>query len=190
MGIVIDIRGTHGSGKSYIPHFLINMYHHQEWFGEPITYEGRMQILGYYIPTLNLQILGRYETACGGCDGIKTQEEIKNRVLESLEEGCNVLLEGILVAHTFGPWSEFAKGRDWHFCFLDTPLQSCIERVNLRRAASGKEALPDPRNIIRDWHRIRGLEPKFREAGHTTHWLDYRRPVQDVMEIIHAKAQL
>lgn len=188
MGRIIDIRGTHGSGKSYIPFQILKQFKHMEWIGEPATYEGRYGVLGYFVPELNLQIMGRYETACGGCDGIKTQDEIKARVTESLEEGCNVLLEGILVAHTFGPWSEFAKGKDWNFMFLDTPLQDCIFRVDMRRKAAGKEPLADPRNIIRDWSRIRGLHDKFKEAGHKTHWLDHENPIPKVLEVLRAKA--
>lgn len=180
--MVIDIRGTHGSGKSTIPLQLIQHYEPREIYGHPLTYEGKSGVLGYHIEELNTYILGRYETACGGCDGIKTQTEIKKRV-ETLLPFGHVLLEGILVAHTFGPWEQFARGRNWHFCFLDTDLDTCIARVNARRERRGVGLLEDPHNIVRDWHRIRSLEPQFREAGHATHWI---KGAVDVEELLRA----
>lgn len=182
---VLDIRGTHGSGKSFIPLKLLELYKHEPWMGHPFTYEGKMQVLGYYIKDLNLTIIGRYETACGGCDGIKTQEEIKTRVTYA-SQTSNVLLEGILVAHTFGPWEEFSRpwGDNWKFLFLDTELGICISRVNARRAMAGKGELPDPKNIVRDHGRILALKPKFHDAGRATYWIDYLSPVDDVLEVL------
>lgn len=187
MGKVLDIRGTHGSGKSYIPHHILTNHSTIKDLGEPLTYDGRDDtILGYTVPDLNLYILGRYETACGGCDGIKTQVEIKARIERVIRTTptLTILIEGILVSHTFGPWDIYAKGKDWNFLFLDTPLDVCIARVNSRREASGKGPLQDPRNIVKDWHRIRSLQPKFLEAGHKSTWLDHTNSIQSVMECL------
>lgn len=186
---VLDIRGTHGSGKTTVPLGLIAKYGKtvRLWQGAPLTYEGRSGILGYYIPELNLTIIGRYETACGGCDGIKTQEEIKARVTEAAKTG-HVLLEGILVAHTFGPWEEFSRpwGANWKFLFLDTPLAECIARVDARRAAAGKGPLADRKNIIRDHARIWALRAKFKEAGRTALWVNNETSIADVLEVLNA----
>lgn len=186
---VLDIRGTHGSGKSTVPLDLITKYAKtvRKWVGKPLTYEGKEQLLGYYIPELNLTIIGRYETACGGCDGIKTQEEIKVRVLTA-SANSHVLLEGILVAHTFGPWEEFSRpwGPNWKFLFLDTPLAECITRVNARRAMAGKGELADPKNIIRDHARIWALRAKFKEAGRVALWVNNETSIADVLEVLNA----
>lgn len=167
---IFDIRGTHGSGKSTIPKTILNEYAHTSVKGLPLTYEGKVGILGYSVPDLELFILGKYETPCGGCDGIKTQDEIKARV-EKYSKTSNVLLEGILVAHTFGPWLEFSEGKDWRFLFLDTPLEECIKRVNDRRRAVGKGPLPDAGNVIRDHARIWAMEAKFRASSRSTAWI-------------------
>lgn len=183
---VLDVRGTHGSGKSTIPLKLLELYDSREWVGEPLTFEGKMQVLGYYIPKLNLTIIGRYETACGGCDGVPTQSEIKARVEEAAKTG-HVLLEGILVAHTYGPWEEFSRpwGANWKFLFLDTPLITCVDRVNERRARSGKEPLADPKNIVRDHGRIWALKGKFEMAGRSTRWLDAYNGLGEVLEVLN-----
>lgn len=182
---VLDIRGTHGSGKSYIPLQLLKMYPQEEWIGQPLTYEGKAQILGYYIRALNLTIIGRYESACGGCDGIHTQAEIKERVAVASLTG-HVLLEGILVAHTFGPWEEYSRpwAENWKFLFLDTPLLRCIDNVNARRAEAGKDVLADPKNIVRDHARIWALKPKFEAAGRDARWVHHETSVADVLEAL------
>lgn len=181
---VLDIRGTHGSGKSFIPLRLLEKLRYQPVIMEPLTYSGKEDVVAYYIPDHKLYILGRYETACGGCDGIKTQAEIKARA-EYFRLKGNVLLEGILVAHTFGPWSEFARGKPWKFLFLDTPLDVCITRVNMRRAKAGKNPLADPRNIVRDHARINSLQKKFEQAGHYSKYIDYKTAVSDVLEVLY-----
>lgn len=190
MGRVIDIRGTHGSGKSFVPkQFILAHEDVRAVLGRPMTYEGSEGVMGYYIPKENLYILGKYHNACGGCDGIKTQAEIKARVDAALADGMNVMLEGILVAHTFGPWSEFARGKDWHFCILDTPLDMCISRVNDRRAVAGKGPLQDTKNIVRDWYRTRQLYKMFLDAGHQAHWVEHEHVMSQIVEVLHAKAQ-
>jgi hypothetical protein len=169
---ILDIRGTHGSGKSFIPLSLLAKYEHREIISKPITYAGPVGIVGYHIPELNLYILGKYTTACGGCDGIKTQDEIRARVNVFSQCG-HVLLEGILVAHTFGPWLEFSAGRNWIFMINDTPLPECIRRVNARREARGQGPLLDPVNIIRDHKTTTGLYDKFLSAGRQVRWLKH-----------------
>lgn len=183
MTIVVDIRGTHGSGKSYIPKELLRLYAHRQIVGTPLTYEGKQTLLGYEIPELNLRILGKYHNACGGCDGIRTQDEIRARV-EAWRGTHNVMLEGILVAHTYAKWAQFAKGKNWWFFFLDTPLPVCIARVDYRRQNKGQEPLADPRNIIRDHKRINSLHQKFTDDGLGALWLDYKDPVNSILGFI------
>ena len=181
--MIIDIRGTHGSGKSSIPIALIKLHDAVPILGKPLTYEGKVGILGYEIGEYNLKILGRYETQCGGCDGIKTQDEIKARI-KAWEGESNLMLEGILVSHTFGPWNEFAEHRDWRFRFLSTDLQTCIARVNARRAASGKGPLDDPKNIVKDWSQIRSLQPKFQANGHDSKWLTFGAEYPEIITLL------
>lgn len=165
---VYDIRGTHGSGKSTIPHTILEKNFHETLMGLPLTYPGRVGVLGYYVPDLNLYIIGKYASQCGGCDAIKTQDEIKARVDYYRAKG-NVLLEGILVAHTFGPWLDFSRGRNWRFCILNTPLDECIRRVNARRAIRGREPIENTSNIVRDHGRITAMVDKFTNAGAVVH---------------------
>lgn len=185
---VFDIRGTHGSGKSTIVRELLSRHSFNLERRLPLTYEGRVHNFGYTCKTLNLAILGNYENVCGGCDGIKTQNEIKARVLHYLDRGFNVLLEGILVAHTYGPWRDFAQkveeayGAEWHFVFLNTDVEECVRRVNQRRAEAGKGPIEDEGNIRRDHHRIGQMADKFQGDGFIVlHAADY----EDLGNLFH-----
>lgn len=180
--MILDIRGTHGSGKSHIVHTILQTHKHQA-----ILVDG--EHLGYYVPEWDACILGRYNNICGGCDGIKTANEVVRRVIAFSRVATNVILEGILVAHTFGRYSKLAtyiERRTHHqycFAFLDTPLETCIARVQKRRAERGNTKPFDPRNVISDhariWERLR-LQAK--EAGHYCVEIKHKRkPVSQAL---------
>ena len=151
---ILDIRGTHGSGKSYLVHRML-----QEYGNEPIL-DGKT-VLGHRMPKINGVCVGPYTKVCGGCDAINKVEEASRRLLlwsQQLITGI-IVLEGIRVAHTFQRYSDLAKqlelqGHEYKFLFLDTPLEVCIERVKTRRIARGNEKLLNPSNIIKDYHNI------------------------------------
>lgn len=142
--MIIDIRGTHGSGKSHTVHQLLARYSHEK------TAEGTL------VPELGLFILGHYDRACGGCDGISTAARVTELVRWGQGAFRHVMLEGILVAHTFKRYRDLAlEFSEYRFYFLDTPLDKCIENVRKRIAARGKDPEAfDPKNVIKDYGRI------------------------------------
>lgn len=178
---IIDIRGTHGSGKSYIPHTILQNYNSQ-----PIMEDGVE--IGQFVPSLDLAVLGQYRTVCGGCDGIKTADEVVRRVQLFSSEYWNVLLEGILVAHTFKRYSELAielSVRNYFFCFLNTPLKTCIARVQARRLEKGNTKPLNPTNVIGDWHNIwKTVRPKCVAAGHNVKVIHYQNPLEQILELL------
>lgn len=103
--MIINIRGTSGSGKTHTTKQLMRLFDGGE--PEPLLYGSHsnfkylaerypqkvVKSIGYtgtlsYPPIPpstqevphTVSIVGRYETACGGCDTIKTQDEICDRV--------------------------------------------------------------------------------------------------------------
>jgi len=149
---VFDIRGTHGSGKSWIMHELLRRYPHK-----PIV-DKVGQHLGYHLQgLLDVALLGRYTNKCGGCDGIKSADEVVSRVRAFAGKYRHVLLEGILVSHTYKRYARLADEMaryGYTFMFLDTPLQVCITRVLARRVERGNQKPFDPRNVTKDWHNV------------------------------------
>lgn len=181
---ILDIRGTHGSGKSWVVHRLLAEYEHRD-FVEPAH-----GVTGYHLPAVDCGVVGRYERTCGGCDGIKTQDEVCRRVREYARMFRHVILEGILVAHTFSRYHALATemeaaGHPYYFVFLNTPLRVCVARVVGRRLKAGNEKPLNKDNLVRDWHRIwERLRLEVAQAGHRVAVADYRDPMSTIRSLL------
>lgn len=135
--MLFQLRGTSGSGKTYIVNRLMSKYD----FKKILKNE---KIVGYYCQDLNLFLVGSYERTCGGCDTIKTQDEICKRILTGLKKGWNVLFEGLLPSHLAERYSKVYKWCEHRdipvrYYFLNTPVEICQENVQKRRIRDGKE---------------------------------------------------
>lgn len=177
---VLDIRGTHGSGKSWLMHQLLAQYPNT-----PLL-DKQGHHLGYRLPTLQAVILGKYATACGGCDGIKTADEVARRMKLFAKQYPHVLLEGILVSHTFARYSALASELgDYRFLFLNTPMATCIARVRNRRQKEGNVKPFNTANLIKDWHQIwERTQAKCRAAGHTVIVLQWSEAFTQLLSIL------
>lgn len=134
--MLIQIRGTSGSGKTWIIKQLMSEYEFK-----PIKKNG--VVMGYYCEELNTFLVGKYETACGGCDSIKTQDETCSRIRKALNKGWNVVFEGLICSHIAERYANLykdltAEGTDVKYIFLNTPFSQCIENINIRRQEAGK----------------------------------------------------
>ena len=196
--MILDIRGTSGSGKSTVARGLMAMYPNITPLGpevekKPEGYECRpdRQGLAPHDSPLadmpNLYVVGSYKNTCGGCDGIKTQEEACERVRRYAAQG-DVVFEGLLISHIFERYHkldkelEAAHGQHTIWAFLDTPLEVCLERVRVRRetraTAKGKVASElDPKNTVDKWHDARRGFEKCQAAKLDARWLDHTNPI-------------
>lgn len=134
--MLIQIRGTSGSGKTWIIKKLMSEYEFN-----PIKKNG--VVMGYYCEELNTFLVGKYETACGGCDSIKTQDETCSRIRKALNKGWNVIFEGLICSHISKRYAELyeeltEKGEKVEYIFLNTSLEKCRDNINKRRAQAGK----------------------------------------------------
>ena len=146
MNLVIQIRGTSGSGKSTIVHKLLKGKKGFDKAWDPVFKEGRKKPLCYLKD--RVLILGHYEIDCGGCDTIGSAPQIYNSILELEQDDYDVAItEGLL-------WSEDVKwtvklkeeGFEILSLFLNTPLKQCLEWVEQRQA--GRKPA-DPERVIR-----------------------------------------
>ena len=99
--MIINLRGTNGSGKSTVAFELIARDKKAQkinlaYYETPKGAERHTQ--GIYLPKMDLVIVGKYDTSCGGCDGIPTQELIKTSVLSAWARAEHVLFEGVIVS--------------------------------------------------------------------------------------------
>jgi thymidylate kinase len=145
--VIVNIRGTSGSGKTTIVRKLM------ERFGsEPIRLSDQ-KIEGHQLIRAKARIVGRYNVASGGCDQIKTQEEVRERIKRYTAFG-HVVFEGLLISHLFSKWKEFAEQVapiEVRFVYLTTPLEECLRRIRARRLEVGN---------------LKPLNPSATENGH------------------------
>lgn len=151
MATIVNIRGTSGSGKTTAVRYVMKklgvvsniVSSKSKAPGASTRY--RLQygkrVVGYRLSG-GVLVVGRYETACGGCDGIKTQEEIVERVKKFAYMGEVVLFEGLTLGTIYTRYYELSallkkSGHRFIWAFLDTPIDVCIKRVLKRRRLAG-----------------------------------------------------
>ena len=138
MTIAINIRGTGGSGKSTVVKRIMELYGAHR---RPEFVDGRKRPIRYQLGGLPapLVVLGHYETACGGCDTIKTVDQVYQEVRGALEINCHVLYEGIMCQDDVRRAVELSKEHKLHVIRLSTPIEECLAGIRARREARGEE---------------------------------------------------
>lgn len=186
--MIINIRGTHGSGKSTLVKRLIEKYGGQEL--KHLDPKGKEKVTGYAvsIPFLRKQVrvVGPYTTACGGCDAIQPYELIWGRV-EKWADAGHVVFEGALVSSSYGNIGRASEpmGRSFVFVFMDTPLGVCLDRIRQRREARGDARPLDPKNTEVKYNNIFKSIPKIRdEFGRRVEMIDHRNALGEVLRLL------
>lgn len=179
---IVNLRGTHGSGKSTVVRVIIDRYPHRP---EGLDKKGRPNNYRVEIPWLSrpLYVVGGYEKACGGCDAIQPYSLIWPRV-EKFAESGHVLFEGALVSSSYGNIGRESEryGAEFVFAFLDTPMEVCLARIAARRKARGDDRPIDPKNTQVKYNNIHKSLPKIRdEFNRRVVMIEYRRAVAQVL---------
>lgn len=187
--IILNIRGTHGSGKSTIVKSLLTRYD-----APPLGFNLKKPD-GYAITISWLDkpvyVVGSYMTACGGCDGIQPYSLIWPRVVRYATLG-HVIFEGALVSSSYGNIGRdsLVYGDDFVFAFLNTPLPICLERIAARRKAKGNDKPLDPKNTEYKYNNIQKSIPKIRdEFKRRVITLNYLRPVAQLLGVLREADQ-
>lgn len=136
--MLINIRGTSGSGKTTLMRHFFSLCDSIE----PIYADGVKKPKGYrceYKGEL-VFVVGSYETVCGGCDTVSTQDEI-HQLIEDFAFDGHVLFEGLFISHIYGRYAKLAKSDPDNFLFimLETDFDTCMEHIRKRRRESGKD---------------------------------------------------
>jgi thymidylate kinase len=184
---IFNIRGTNGSGKSTLVRKLLGV--------NPLEVKHYLYDTGRFNYTTqgkNHVAIGHYRKNCGGCDTIKTQHEIKQLIYiessrmadpERLEK--NILFEGVIVSTIYQPWADFDEaigGMVW--CYLDTPLDVCIQRVYERNGGKPiKEQL-----VIDKYKAIKRTSEKACKDGLKVVVLDHRNAETQIKELLNEAA--
>lgn len=135
--LLVNIRGTNGSGKSTIP---MSMLDDPKMYVVKKEYKGKDRGVCTVFPTYGWVALGTYTTKCGGMDTFPDTEFTKKAVrwvLKNLPE-YNVMMEGILCSTVFSTYKELFEACQRRFgvkaivLYLMPPLQVCLDRIQKR----------------------------------------------------------
>jgi hypothetical protein len=186
--MIVNLRGTHGSGKSTAVKRII------ERFGAQPCRFGKKERPEAYVmqtPFGRLYVAGPYHTPCGGCDAIQPYSRIWPMV-ESLAESGHVLFEGALVSGSYGSIGEASEryGDEFVFAFMDTPLEECLRRIKARRQARGDNRTLDPTNTISKYKGVaRVRERLLNGLDRRVVDIDHRKPVPQLLRILNEQDQ-
>lgn len=207
--MIINIRGTSGSGKTTL---VRNVLKHFTKVGA-VKEEGRAQPVGYIYKSREgrqLAVVGHYETACGGCDTINGMDKIYEMVRNAAKAGMDVLFEGLLISAEVNRVVELSKaGFPLYVIALDTPLDVCLDSINIRRttaynerleritaenlvlAEAGRKLLPipepkgdvNPKNTESKHKAVKTAMRRFEEAGLSTSWENRESAVEKILAL-------
>lgn len=176
--MIINIRGCNGSGKTTVVRELMAQ-------GEfsPI-YQGenrRGPILVGYAGTVpkvgSVAIVGKYDNTCGGCDSIKSQDEIVARVRDFHGRANHVVFEGVIVSDCYGRYAALSRELPpMLLAWLNTPLDVCLRRVQNRRVARGDSWDGfNPDLVEQKWNNARRQYAKAVSESVLGDWMPYDR---------------
>jgi hypothetical protein len=169
MGVIVNPRGTSGSGKTELVRRIMAGYGwrrdrvREGYSGiEPIYRAGRGRPFGYRLQHpfggRPLAVLGHYEATSGGCDTIREVDGGLREILRSAGEhasaGYDVLVEGLRLSSEVEFSRELAQSHGLHILRLSTPLDQCVRNLVSRRRAR-RDAVPlIERNTIVEHRRV------------------------------------
>lgn len=182
--MVINIRGTGGSGKSHLVRSIMNYF----IIRQPYYMEGRKRPL-YYICTapgkVGLYVPGHYETPTGGCDTISGTDDIYTLVKSGASLGHNVLFEGIMVGDDVKRCAELNKEYKTVVIALNTPIEECLAGIQARRDTRGDIRLLSPKNTVDRADRLKkSMMPRLKSSGVETHWMSREEAFNKVKELL------
>jgi len=175
--MILNIRGTSGSGKSTIVRKLMAKFEYA-----PIMSGGKIE--AYRLPTPHgpLYVIGRYETPCGGCDGISTQDEVCRRVTKYAKKG-HVIFEGLIVTSCYKRYLDLFRKlkQPYRFLFLNTKLETCLKSVEKRRESRGAKTPFNPTNTISKYEStLRSIE-RAKEDGADYKVVSRSKAVEEIL---------
>jgi hypothetical protein len=125
--MLINVRGTSGSGKSTAVLGLLAQCPHKPIYGAL----GRLPE-AYALCAQPVFVIGPYTSNCGGCDRILPFALVLQLIEKYAKQG-DVVFEGLLMSTFYGDIGRLMETQDSVVMFLDTPLEVCIARVKARR---------------------------------------------------------
>jgi ABC-type dipeptide/oligopeptide/nickel transport system ATPase component len=186
MNKIVNLRGTSGSGKTSVAKTFLDHLPNtplKDATGKVKGYHVDATAAGIAAP---LFILGRYDTACGGCDTIATQQEAADLAVKAWSSGGHVLMEGLLasavgikgaIPATLEPTGAAV------YAILDTPLHVCLERVKKRRDDRGETKPFNPANTEAKYKQVHRAKVLLENEKCDVRMIDHTNAFKEVLAI-------
>lgn len=206
---IYNIRGTNGSGKSTLARAFIAEKPSPvdlTWYDAPTKKDPqrRKSVEGYVsphlLPGVDVLVVGSYKTACGGLDAVPNFDTTFNALNGAVNlcrgygraEHQAVVAEGVLASTVWGSWGDYAEAAiesdgcdvNFAFCYLDTPLEVCLERIRGRQEAAGKVRDIKTELVADKIKAIAATRRKAIEAGHLVYDLPYESAKDALRQIM------
>lgn len=182
--MIVNLRGTSGSGKSTVARRII-----EEHGGQPImgmVPGGKKErIVAYEIG--NLCIPGSYVNVCGGCDTLSWKgaaDYLEEKVRALAGNGYHVLFEGLVNTAGSKRWEGVAADFPMQWAFLDTPVEVCIERVLKRNG--GREGKRNWYNLRAGWEDCQAQRRRFEKDGREYLIINHEQAYEQVVAALEA----
>lgn len=181
--MIINIRGTGGSGKSTVVRDVMARY-------ETVTARhvtGRRRPAGYLCARPDgpsLYVPGHYETPCGGCDTITSPNEVFDAIEAQAAQGHDVLYEGIIVQDAFDRTLYLHKQHGLVVLGLRVPIEVCLESIRTRRSERGDQRELNPKNTIGRQRSVERSMTRLREAGVDARWVTRDEALATCVELL------
>tara|TARA_R110002167_G_scaffold42421_9_gene128756 strand:+ start:1822 stop:2427 length:606 start_codon:yes stop_codon:yes gene_type:complete len=176
----LNIRGTSGTGKTHATKALMEYseavpYMHTEK-GKPLVYKGQVMSIPVYF-------LGSYKTSCGGCDTIPSVKIVAGLLdtLTNEHEHGTIVFEGLMISHMIGTVGAKLKELGVEksiLAFLDTDIETAIQRVKDRRLAAGNTKPLNEDNTRKDHPRVIAARNNAIEQGFQVYDIDHKNAVE------------
>jgi hypothetical protein len=174
--LMLNIKGTSGSGKTSAIHKLLSTYTHKANYFIP----GRRQPIAHTFHAHSkrpIACLGHYQTGsagCGGLDSISHYTATLELAAHFWQLGYHVELHGLLFSgdaiqtlklHTY------TKG-NLVVLALNTPMEDCVAAVNARRKDKNPDATPtNPDNLLSKARSIPSVMDRLLEQSVDATWV-------------------
>ena len=181
--MIIQIRGTSGSGKTHLVKQVLTHYSQRE---DHFTTGRRRPLYTTWAGKAprRLTTLGHYDIPCGGADTISGFDTIFGLVNQAEDRGEDVLFEGLILTGDNKRIIACAKAHSNHLIVsLNTPLEVCLAQINARRAARGNNTPVSPVNTQKKWGEETRHRAKMISAGVNIQVLT---PAEALFKIIEA----
>jgi hypothetical protein len=200
---VVQLRGTSGSGKTTAMRALIEQLENfrpiemNDRMTKNTAYHGILDDCG--LRPVSVFVLGDYDPkrSAGGCDTIPTVQQVIDLVEKyGSRKNSLVVLEGLLLAHSWGALGEYVHarwGERYVNVFLDTTVEKCIARVTKRRASRGVDTEGDraakiEKNIRDDYYRVQLCYERVVARGGVRRGINSAKAKEQFIEIVKETA--